>query len=160
MESPIGHIGIVASRVGILHIGLNVEFPEKFGEMISAWLGPTVSNPENPFLKETTKQLKEYFERKRRKFNIPLDLRCNEFTRRVLKEVSLIPYGNTVTYGEFARRIGSPKAARAVGGAVGANPIPIIIPCHRVVAAGGKLGGFGGGIALKMKLLKLENITE
>jgi methylated-DNA-[protein]-cysteine S-methyltransferase len=79
-----------------------------------------------------------------------------EFNQRVWQELEKIPYGETISYGELARRLGKPKAARAVGTANGKNPIPIVIPCHRVVAAGGKLGGYGGGLPLKRRLLDLE----
>ena len=135
-------------------IGLNCRNAKKFEcEITKVFSEPAVFDPTDPILKRAALQLNEYFNGKRRSFDLPLDLRLKGFTRRVLEEVSRIPYGETATYGEVARRVGSPRAARAVGGAVGANPIPIIIPCHRVIAAGGKLGGFGGGVALKKKLL-------
>jgi methylated-DNA-[protein]-cysteine S-methyltransferase len=101
-------------------------------------------------------ELREYFAGKRKYFTIPTDTVGSEFNKKVWARVSRIPYGQTVTYGEIAREFGNDGAARAVGTANGRNPIPIIIPCHRVVAAGGKLGGFGGGLPLKRKLLDLE----
>ncbi len=87
---------------------------------------------------------------------IPIEAAGTDFNRKVWEQVSRIPYGKTRTYGEIARTIENPGAFRAVGTANGRNPIPIVIPCHRVVAAGGKLGGFGGGLPLKRKLLDLE----
>jgi methylated-DNA-[protein]-cysteine S-methyltransferase len=101
------------------------------------------------------RQLREYLEGRRRVFSIPLDLEeTGSFTGRVLAFVKDVPYGSTVTYGEVARAVGSPGAARAVGGAMGRNPLPILIPCHRVVAADGP-GGFSGGLS-KVRLLELE----
>jgi methylated-DNA-[protein]-cysteine S-methyltransferase len=89
-------------------------------------------------------------------FDLPLAPQGTQFQLAVWRELQRIPYGQTVSYGELARRIGNPKASRAVGSANGANQIPIVIPCHRVIAAGGKLGGFGGGLPVKEALLALE----
>jgi len=101
-------------------------------------------------------QLAEYFAGKRRRFDLPLAPRGTEFQRRVWWALTEIPYGKTISYGELARRIGKPSASRAVGLANGANPLPIIVPCHRVIGADGSLTGFGGGLAIKRKLLALE----
>ncbi|MFC1639574.1 methylated-DNA--[protein]-cysteine S-methyltransferase [Gemmatimonadota bacterium] len=101
-------------------------------------------------------ELREYFVGERKHFTFPIEASGTEFNRTVWDLVARIPYGQTVTYGEIARDLGNSGAARAVGTANGRNPIPIVIPCHRVVAAGGKLGGFGGGLPLKRKLLDLE----
>lgn len=101
-------------------------------------------------------QLAEYFAGKRRKFELPLAPRGTEFQRRVWRALTEIPYGKTVSYGELARRIDKPSASRAVGLANGANPLPIIVPCHRVIGADGSLTGFGGGLPIKRKLLALE----
>ena len=108
------------------------------------------------------RQVQEYFERKRKAFDIPFDLEGQpEFRRQVLLETSRIPYGKTLTYGEVAARIHSPKAARAVGGALARNPLALVIPCHRVVADGGGLHGFSapGGLATKALLLRLEGLA-
>jgi len=105
--------------------------------------------------------LRDWFAGTRRDLaDVPVDL-ClvAGFTRRVLECLRGVPHGTLVTYGELARRVGSPGAARAVGGAVGANPVPVVVPCHRVVAAGGRLGGFGGGLAAKRVLLELEGCS-
>jgi methylated-DNA-[protein]-cysteine S-methyltransferase len=101
-------------------------------------------------------QLEEYFAGKRRSFELPLAPRGTEFQRRVWRALIEIPYARTESYGELARRIGKPSASRAVGLANGANPLPIIVPCHRVIGADGSLTGFGGGLPIKRKLLALE----
>jgi methylated-DNA-[protein]-cysteine S-methyltransferase len=104
-------------------------------------------------------QLGEYFAGRRRAFDLPLAPRGTEFQRRVWRELTAIPYGKTISYGELARRIGKPSASRAVGLANGANPLPVIVPCHRVIGADGSLTGFGGGLPIKRKLLALEEAT-
>jgi methylated-DNA-[protein]-cysteine S-methyltransferase len=112
--------------------------------------------PETPVEREAATQLAEYLVGRRTEFTVPLKPEGTAFDHRVWDAVAAIPYGETVTYGEIARALGNPKGARAVGTANGRNPIPIIIPCHRVVAAGGRLGGYGGGLPLKRRLLDLE----
>jgi methylated-DNA-[protein]-cysteine S-methyltransferase len=110
-------------------------------------------------LAEPFKQLGSYFKGSLKKFELPLDLRfASDFTRRVLSETRKIGYGKLLTYQDVATRIKSPTATRAVGNALGRNPIPIVIPCHRVIASGGGLGGFTGGLDLKTKLLRIEGI--
>ena len=109
-----------------------------------------------PF-KEVIRQLQAYFEGKLKDFDVPLILEGTEFQLLVWSNLRQIPYGETVSYGQLARRIGSPEAARAVGLANGSNPIPIIIPCHRVIGSNGDLTGFGGGLPVKKKLLELES---
>lgn len=101
-------------------------------------------------------QLEEYFDQRREMFTIPLRLIGSEFQTRVWHALTKIPYGKTISYGEIAREVNSPKAVRAVGGAVGANPLSIIIPCHRVVGANASITGYGGGYAAKRRLLALE----
>ena len=101
-------------------------------------------------------QLGEYFTGGRRKFDLPLAPQGTEFQRQVWRALTEIPYGKTISYGELATRIGNPSASRAVGLANGANPLPIIVPCHRVIGADGSLTGFGGGLPIKRKLLALE----
>ena len=100
-----------------------------------------------------------YLEGKRRRFTFKTDPRGTAFQREVWRELSRIPYGETVSYGEIARRIGRPKSSRAVGNAVGANPLPIVIPCHRVIKSDGSIGGFSSGLHLKRKLLSIEGIV-
>jgi O-6-methylguanine DNA methyltransferase len=101
-------------------------------------------------------QLREYFSGSRQTFDLPLDVRGTTFQKMVWSQVVRIPYGATATYGDIAQLVGKPKASRAVGGAMGANPLPIVIPCHRVIGAGGALTGFGSGLGVKETLLRLE----
>ena len=110
---------------------------------------------EKPFA-NARQQLLEYFDGDRKEFELPLNLNGTAFQLSVLEELRRIPYGETVSYGDIARRIGRPKAVRAVGAANGRNPIPIIVPCHRVIGSGGDLTGFGGGLDTKKALLRLE----
>lgn len=102
------------------------------------------------------RQLEEYFAGRRHAFDLPLAPAGTDFQHRVWRALSIIPYGKTISYGELARRIGNPRASRAVGLANGANPLPIIVPCHRVIGANGSLAGFGGGLPIKQALLSLE----
>ncbi len=110
---------------------------------------------EQPFA-NARQQLTEYFSGERKDFDLPLSLHGTEFQLRVLEELKTIPYGETTSYGDIAKRIGRPKAVRAVGAANGRNPIPIIVPCHRVIGSSGHLTGFGGGLDTKTALLRLE----
>jgi methylated-DNA-[protein]-cysteine S-methyltransferase len=111
-----------------------------------------------PVLKETASQLDEYFVGERTDFDVPMELDGTPFQREVWTELSRIPYGETISYGELARRVGRPSAPRAVGQANGRNPIPVIVPCHRVLASNG-IGGYGGGLKVKRQLLAVEGVT-
>ena len=113
-------------------------------------------NARNPLLQEAVRQLQAYFEGRLLRFDLPLDMAGTEFQRRVWRELTRIPYGQTRSYQEMAKAIGAPKAVRAVGAANGANPVVIVVPCHRVIGSSGKLVGFGGGLPLKRRLLTLE----
>jgi methylated-DNA-[protein]-cysteine S-methyltransferase len=115
-------------------------------------------DPEAPPLPELRRQLAEYFAGSRRQFDLPLDAIGTDFERRVWEALVEIPYGETRTYGGIAAAIGRPQACRAVGRANGLNPIPIIIPCHRVIGSDGSLTGYGGGLHIKRFLLRLEGI--
>lgn len=119
-------------------------------------LGSVIVDDEHPVLHQTRRQLAAYFKGKRRAFTLPLELDGTPFQCRVWDALRHIPYGHTVSYGEIARRIGRPTASRAVAQACGANPLPLVIPCHRVVASDGSLGGFSAGLHRKRKLLALE----
>ena len=110
---------------------------------------------EKPF-RETIRQLKAYFAGQLREFDLPLVPEGTAFQRKVWRALQTIPYGRTISYGDLARRIRQPTASRAVGAANGQNPIPVIIPCHRVIGANGSLTGFGGGLPVKRQLLALE----
>jgi methylated-DNA-[protein]-cysteine S-methyltransferase len=109
-------------------------------------------------LKETASQLEEYFAGERTEFDVPMELDGTPFQKEVWAELSRIGYGETISYGELARRVGRPRGPRAVGQANGRNPIPIIVPCHRVLASNG-IGGYGGGLKVKRALLAIEGVT-
>jgi len=111
-----------------------------------------------PVLKEAASQLEEYFAGDRTEFDVPMELDGTAFQREVWTELTRIPYGKTISYGELARRVGRPNGPRAVGQANGRNPIPIIVPCHRVLASNG-IGGYGGGLTVKRALLELEGVS-
>jgi methylated-DNA-[protein]-cysteine S-methyltransferase len=110
----------------------------------------------HPIATEAVRQLRAYFAGQLRRFDLPLDMRGTDFQLRVWRELERIPYGETRSYLQIAEAIGAPRAVRAVGAANGANPVPIVVPCHRVIGASGKLVGYGGGLPLKKRLLQLE----
>jgi methylated-DNA-[protein]-cysteine S-methyltransferase len=112
--------------------------------------------PDRGLLRESLRQLSAYFAGKLRDFDLPVAPEGTPFQRQVWNQLQRIPYGETISYGELARRIGNPKAVRAVGLANGANPISIVIPCHRVIGSNGSLVGYGGGLPIKQALLSLE----
>jgi len=111
-------------------------------------------------LLETEQQLNDYFAGKRKKFSIKFDFAGTDFQKKVWETLAAIPFGETPSYGEIARRIGRPDAARAVGAAIGRNPISIAVPCHRVIGSNGKLTGFAGGLHTKASLLSLESESQ
>ncbi len=150
--SPLGRLRGAATETGLAILG----FPgSDFETPLRALAGDAAVTPVAEH--RVVAELSAYFAGELRAFTVPLDLRIvPDFGRRVLEELCRVPFGELVTYGELARRSGSPGGARAVGRAVGANPIPIVVPCHRVVAAGGLLGGFSGGLPNKRRLLRLE----
>lgn len=148
------HKGLVCVMMGDFS---GFEFVEKLKSRFpNQWIVESFDRTE-PF----RQQFEAYFARRSAEFEMPIDdtLITTDFRRQVLFALRDIPYGHFITYGELARRIGKPKASRAVGNALGNNPLPIVLPCHRVVAAEGNLGGFTGGIELKIKLLELEGAT-
>ena len=149
LETPIGPLLIAGDREALLRI----EFPKrgKPGRPAPGW----TQSPNGP-TGDAARQLREYFAGRRTQFDLPLEPEGTAFQRSVWRRLQEIPYGKTISYGELARRIGNPKASRAVGMANGANPIPIVIPCHRVIGADGTLTGFGGGLPIKRALLALE----
>jgi len=156
MDSPVGPVWVATTRTGICAVGLGSGQPEAFFAHLARHAGPQPPREDPAALAPTLAQLREYFSRIRRAFDLVLDVRGTPFQQAVWAEIARVPYGATTTYGEIARRIGKPRAARAVGAAVGANPLPILIPCHRVIGAGGLLTGYGGGLEVKAALLRLE----
>ncbi len=149
VESPVGRLTIAEAKGAVVRIA----WTDRQAGDAGAKCGETA------LLARTAEQLDEYFAGARRDFDLPLDPAGTPFQRRVWSEMARIPFGATASYGALARDVGS--VARAVGGACGANPIPIVIPCHRVLATGGALGGFSGGTgpATKLVLLELEGVT-
>ena len=145
-DTPVGRIGIMEENGALTHLLLPGE------------AAPLDATPgETPLLRKAARELTEYFAGKRRAFDLPLAPAGTAFQKRVWDALAAIPYGETRSYGEVAARIGSPHAGRAVGGANHRNPLPILIPCHRVVGADGSLTGYGGGLHVKRALLVLEN---
>lgn len=149
MESPIGPLLLAGDERG-LHL-VHFVSGRHSKSAPAAWV-----EEKDPF-KEAIRQLKAYFAGELTEFELPLVLEGTEFQLLVWRNLQTIPYGETVSYGQLAKRIGNPDAARAVGLANGSNPIPIIIPCHRVIGSNGDLTGFGGGLPTKKKLLALES---
>lgn len=117
-------------------------------------------DPANPHLKRATAQLAEYFAGKRRKFDVALDPAGTDYQKAVWRAISGVPFGQTISYGELARRAGFPEGARAAGAATGRNPIGIIVPCHRIMGANGSLTGYAGGLNKKRALLALEGVLS
>ncbi len=150
IPSPVGLIRAIASDKGLVAIIWEGEDYKR------TKLSVPVQENNHPILLQTEKQLSEYFENKRTTFEIPLDFKGTEFQVKVWEALLKIPYGATKTYGDLAKILGDIKAVRAVGGALNKNPISIIVPCHRVVGASGKLVGFAGGLENKSILLDLE----
>jgi methylated-DNA-[protein]-cysteine S-methyltransferase len=151
LESPVG-ILTIAGTDSHLHY-LLFSTGEKGSGPLSEWEDGT-----NSVLRETGKQLKAYFGKKLTRFELPLSPAGTPFQLEVWNELTRIPYGHVISYGELARRIGKPSASRAVGAANGDNPISIIVPCHRVIGGNGSLTGYGGGLPVKIALLELEGI--
>jgi methylated-DNA-[protein]-cysteine S-methyltransferase len=146
VETPIGRL-LIAGDDAVIRV---ISFPNRT-EAAEDWIARGT-----PVLERAAKQLREYFAGKRAEFDLPLAPEGTAFQQSVWKQLCEIPYGSTISYGELARRVGNSKASRAVGAANGQNPIPIVIPCHRVIGSNGKLTGFGGGLPIKERLLALE----
>ncbi len=150
-QSPIGRLLLIGEQ-GLLE---EIHFPNSADHAV---IEDNWHHDEECFA-DVLQQLEEYFAGDRRSFKVKMRLKGTDFQRRVWQELRQVPYGETASYGEIAERIDNPKACRAVGGANGKNPIPIIVPCHRIIGNDGSLTGFGGGLELKKKLLRIEKIT-
>lgn len=154
-DSPIGELLLAATERGVCRISFDPE-PEAELEALSRAYGARVLRSPRP-LERPRRELDEYFQGRRREFGVDVDLEAlPSFQQLVLAELRRVPYGQTATYGGLAAQIGRPRAARAVGGALNRNPVPIVVPCHRIVGASGSLVGYAGGLARKEKLLALE----
>jgi O-6-methylguanine DNA methyltransferase len=159
IDSPVGPVWVAATDAGVCAVALGTDQPEAFLERLARYVDVEIPREDTEALTSTLAQLREYFSRIRREFDLPLDIVYGtSFQRAVWKEVAGIPYGTTATYGEIARRVGQPQAARAVGAALGANLLPILIPCHRVIGARNGLIGYSAGVETKAALLRLEGV--
>lgn len=150
VPSPVGELTLVASDTGLVAILWEHDDPARVR------LTDRVVRPDHPILAQASVELTAYFAGNLRAFSVPLDFRGTDFQRRVWAALLTIPFGETRSYGDIARMIGSPTASRAVGAANGRNPISIIAPCHRVVGTNGALTGFAGGVEVKRWLLHFE----
>ena len=154
IESPLGTLLLATSDRGLCRISYDPD-PERHVDALARTYGARILRAPRP-LDPARRQLDEYFEGRRRNFELPIDLRVAPFNRRVLEELASVPYGTVTTYGALATRADRPRAARAVGTVMNRNPLPIVLPCHRVVGASGKLVGYAGGLERKEQLLRLE----
>jgi methylated-DNA-[protein]-cysteine S-methyltransferase len=152
IDSPIGRLLLGTDGEALIRIDMDV--PDRPPRDLENW----TCDPSAAPLAEVARQLEEYFTGRRRVFDLPIRMEGTEFQRRAWRMLMEIPYGQTRSYGEQARRIGNPNASRAVGLANGRNPIPIVVPCHRVIGADGSLTGFGGGVERKRWLLAHEGL--
>jgi methylated-DNA-[protein]-cysteine S-methyltransferase len=154
-DTPIGGLLVAVTERGLCRISFDPE-PERETEQLARAFGARVLRAPKP-LDPVKRELDEYFEGERRAFDLSVDLRGrSEFTQQVLEQLARVPYGEVTTYGSLAARSGRPRAARAVGTIMNRNPIPIVLPCHRVVGSTGSLVGYGGGLERKRLLLDLE----
>jgi methylated-DNA-[protein]-cysteine S-methyltransferase len=161
--TDIGPLLLAATPEGLVNVVFHATdaVRDKALERLAARLGTEpVHAPGSPLLTEAIRQLEAYFAGERHDFELPLDWSLiSGFNRQVLRELaSGVPYGSVVGYGDLAGRVGQPRAAQAVGVAMGSNPLPVVVPCHRVVESGGGIGGFGGGLETKRRLLALEGV--
>ncbi len=160
VDSPFGTLHAAITRHGLVRLAFPEESPDAFLERLARKLSPRIiASPGS--LDPIRRELDEYFAGRRRSFDIGLDWSLiTPFARRVLRMTAAIPYGGSLSYAEVAAEAGSPRGARAAGNALGANPIPIVIPCHRVLHSGGGIGGYGGGLDRKRYLLELEGAPQ
>jgi len=155
-DSPFGALLVALTRRGLVKLDYPDRDVDRELEAIAAGVSPRIIRSARA-TEAVRRQLEEYFEGKRRTFDVPVDLALSSgFARRVLSAAARIPFGSVATYREVATRAGNARATRAAGNALGSNPVPIVVPCHRVVRTGGGLGGYTGGLARKMALLRLE----
>jgi methylated-DNA-[protein]-cysteine S-methyltransferase len=158
MDSPFGRLLVAVTKRGLVDIEYpNHDFDQAL-QRLATKVSPRVMESARA-TERVRRQLDEYFDHRRRSFTVPVDLSLvHGFTRKILEQTARIPFGSLWTYREVATRAGNPLAVRAAGNALASNPIPIVVPCHRVVRTGGSLGGYTGGIERKVKLLRLEGV--
>ena len=153
VDSPVGELFVAATGRGLCRISY---WPDGMEDALARTFGPRVLRSPKP-AEGALRQLDEYFAGRRRAFELPVDLRlARDFGRAVLEELAHVAYGDVTTYGTLAAKVGRPRAARAVGMVMNRNPVPIVLPCHRVVGASGSLVGYAGGLDRKRALLELE----
>lgn len=157
LDSPIGNIFIASTSKGILEVSIGETDEKNFSAYLREKHNTKVLR-DTTAANEIIEDIKKYFKGSPVKFRCGFDLKGTTFQKRVWGALQRIPYGETRTYKDIARAIGNPEASRAVGNACGKNPIPVLIPCHRVTASDGSIGGYSGGIGIKKRLLKLEGI--
>jgi methylated-DNA-[protein]-cysteine S-methyltransferase len=158
LDTPMGTVVVAATEKGLVRVALPGEPLDRVLSQLAEGVSPRViAYPRR--LDEARRELEQYFAGERERFEIPLDWRLSHagFYRRVLRATSKVPFGEVITYTDAAERAGSPRAFRAAGSALGSNPIPIVVPCHRVVRSGGDIGNYGGGPEMKRFLLELEH---
>jgi methylated-DNA-[protein]-cysteine S-methyltransferase len=160
VDSPLGTLTVAATPRGLVALGLPNRAPEDVAQELASRISPRVL--EAPArLDPVRRELDLYFARELHDFDLPLDWQLSRgFRLEVLRQTARIPYGSTLSYKQIAARAGSERAVRAAGSALGANPIPIVVPCHRVLRTGGALGGYGGGLPMKESLLRLEGALD
>lgn len=153
-DSPLGPVIAVAGEAGLTHVDfVGAKYEKPVGR---DW----VEDPAHPALRACREQLDEYFAGDRKAFDLPLAAQGSAFQQRVWQEIARVPYGETITYGELAKRAGVPGQARAAGAATGRNPIGVIVPCHRIMGSDGSLTGYAGGLERKRGLLELEGALQ
>jgi O-6-methylguanine DNA methyltransferase len=160
-DRVLGRVRLAATEAGLCKVALGQESDQAFYSWLTRLMRPrALVQRRSSLIDQALAEIQDYLGGESRRFLMPLDLRGTAFQRSVWAEVAGIAYGETTTYGEIAARIGRPKAVRAVGAANGANPLPLFIPCHRVVGTDGSLRGYGGGLAVKTALLELESAAS
>lgn len=158
VESPIGTLLVATTEKGLVRIGFRGEPEDLVLEDLAKRLSPRVVRAPRR-VAPVARELDEYFAGRRRRFEVPLDWSLvGPYARKVLRATAAIPFGKVSTYREVARKAGNPAASRAAGNALGSNPIPVVVPCHRVLRTNGTLGGYGGGLDVKEHLLRLEGV--
>ena len=159
-ESPFGPLLLATTPRGLVRVGLPNQDRDELLDDLAERVSPRVLEAPAP-LDEARRELDRYFEGRLTEFDLQLDWRLSkDFRRRVLRAISRIPYGETRSYTEMARSAGNERAVRAAGTACGSNPLPLVVPCHRVLRSGGALGGYGGGLPMKEGLLRLEGVLD
>ncbi len=159
-DSPFGTLLLAATPRGLVRVGLPNQDSDALLRDLAKRVSPRVLETRAPF-EQARRELDLYFDGELTAFDLPLDWQLSgDFRRRVLRAIARIPYGQTRSYTQMATRAGNERAVRAAGTACGSNPLPLVVPCHRVLRTGGALGGYGGGLPMKEALLRLEGVLD